>query len=82
MINAEQIAALAGSLGTLEGLARVNAEMESLSLDAREGNFKSRAELAAILRALDCLSGAILAMDRVTRDLLGQAGLGAIDCVG
>jgi hypothetical protein len=82
MISAEQVAELTGSLGTAEGLARVNAAMASLSrhlMDSKE--VFSRAELAQVMAALDSLSGAILAMDRVTRELLGQTGGGAVDCV-
>ena len=82
MISAEQIASLAGSLGTLEGLAQVNLEMDKLHLDATEGKITSREELAEMMRALNSLNAAIQAMDRVTRDLLNRAGLGAIDCVG
>lgn len=83
MISAEQIAELAGALGTAEGLARVNAAMQSLSRNLRESKEAfSRAELTRMIGALDCLSAAILSMDRVTRELLGQAGRGAVDCVG
>ena len=42
----------------------------------------SRDELAQVLAALDSLSGAILSMDRITREMLGNAGSGALDCVG
>jgi hypothetical protein len=83
MISAKQIASLAGSLGTLEGLAEVGSTMESLRLHLADGKVKfSRDELAQMLRALDSLSGAILSMDRVTRQMLGRAGSGAIDYVG
>jgi hypothetical protein len=83
MIAAEQISELAGLLGSAEGLARVNAAMASLSqhlMDSKE--VFSRDELAQVMAALDYLSGAIICMDRVTRELLGQAGAGAVDCVG
>ena len=44
MISAEQIAGLAGSLGTAEGLARVDAEIDSLSrpADGFEGSIVAR----------------------------------------
>jgi hypothetical protein len=83
MMSAEQVAELAGSLGTARGLAQVNAAMASLSrhlMDSKE--VFSRDELAQVMAALDYLSGAIICMDRVTRELLGQAGAGAVDCVG
>ena len=83
MLSAEKIAELAGSLGTLEGLIRVSTEMESLRLHlAASSETLSRNELVRMLCALDTLSAAILSMGRVTRDLLGQAGSGAVDCVG
>ncbi len=82
MITTEEVANLAGSLGTIAGLAQVSASMASLSrqLRDRKGMF-SRNELAQMIAALDYLSAAILAMDRVTRELLGQHE-GALDCVG
>ena len=42
----------------------------------------SRDELAQMMGALDSLSTAILSMDRAARELRGQAGAGAVDCVG
>ena len=82
MISAEQVAELTGALGTAEGLARVNAEMESLSQHLRDSKeVFSRVELAQTIGALDSLSAAILSLDRVTRELLGQSA-GAVDCVG
>lgn len=83
MISAVRVAELAGSLGTAEGLARVNAEVESLChhlTDSKE--VFSRDELAQMIGALDSLSAAILSMDRVARELLGQTSAGAVDCVG
>jgi hypothetical protein len=83
MLSADQIAELAGSLGTPEGLIKVSTEMESLRLQlAVTSEILSRNQLARMLCALDTLNTAILSMGRVTRELLGQAGSGAVDCVG
>jgi hypothetical protein len=82
MVSAEEVAELAGSLGTVEGLARVNREIASVSHQLRDSKQAfSRDELAQMIRALNSLSAAILSMDRVTRELLGQSA-GAVDCVG
>jgi len=82
-MSVEQIAELAGSLGTAAGLTRVNAEMESLRLHLGVSKaVLSRDELARMLCALNSLSAAILSMNRVARELLGHAGSGAVDCVG
>ncbi len=83
MFTAERIAALAGSLGTAEGLAWVTAEVKALSLSMTDstGVF-SREELAQVVAALDSLSAAILSMDRIAREMLGDSGSGALDCVG
>jgi hypothetical protein len=82
VITTEEVANLAGSLGTVEGLAQVNASMASLSRQLRDGKgMFSRNELSQMIAALDYLSAAILSMDRVTRELLGQHK-GALDCVG
>ncbi len=83
MISVEQVVELAGSLGTAEGLAQVNAEMESLRQHLMDSNeVLSRNQLDNLIGALDFLSAAILSMDRVTREMLGRAGAGEIDCVG
>jgi hypothetical protein len=42
----------------------------------------SRAELAQTIGALDSLNAAILAMDRIAREMLGDRSSGALDCVG
>jgi hypothetical protein len=82
MVSAQQVAELAGSLGTAGGLARVNTGIKSLSQDMMDSKkVFSRDELAQMIDALDSLSAAILSMDRVTRELLGQSA-GAVDCVG
>jgi hypothetical protein len=78
----ETITRLASTLGTADGLAQVNAVVTSLRLqlvDSKE-TF-ARAQLVRIKVALETLSGAILAMDRVARALLGQS-MGAVDYVG
>ena len=83
MISLARIAELAGALGTVEGLAHLNAEIESLTdhlMDPTE-TF-SRAELAQTLHALDSLSAAIFAMDRVVREMIARSGAGSVDCVG
>jgi hypothetical protein len=83
MISAEQVTTLAGSLGTVEGLTRVNESIESLTqhlTDSKE--VLSSCELARMLGALNSLSAAILSMDRVARALLGRPDAGAVDCVG
>jgi hypothetical protein len=82
MVWVEEVASLAGSLGTAAGLARVNAAMGLLNqrLLERKEVF-SRAELAQMAGALDFLSAAIFSMDRVTRELLAER-VGAVDCVG
>jgi hypothetical protein len=83
MISVEQVVDLAGSLGTAEGLARVNAGMESLRQHLADSKPAfSPSQLERMISALDLLSGAILSMDRLTREMLGHAGAGAIDCVG
>ena len=83
MITVEQVAELAGSLGTPEGLARVNAAIESMVRQRKESKqVFSHAELAQTIGALDSLSAAIFSMDRVTRELLDKAGAGAVDRVG
>ena len=83
MISAQQIGGLAASLGTPEGLARVNATIDSLNHQLMDPErIFPRGELADLLRALSSLSLAILSMNRVTRGLLGQVGAGAVNCVG
>ena len=83
VLRLNELHELAGALGTVEGLARVNAEIEALSRsdDQFDRSF-SRVELAQVVAALDSLTAAILSMDRITRELLGNAGSGAVDCVG
>jgi hypothetical protein len=81
--TSERIANLAASLGTFEGIAWVNAEVEALRLSmTNSAEALSRVELAQIVAALDSLNGGILAMDRITREMLGDRSSGALDCVG
>jgi hypothetical protein len=82
VISAEQIAPLAGMLGTPAGLARMNAAIETLNhqLSDPKRNF-SRKELAELVCALDGLSSVMLCMNRVTRELLGQNRAGKVNFV-
>jgi hypothetical protein len=81
-ISAEQIAPLAAMLGTPEGLARMNATIEALNDQLIDPKWTfSREELAGLKRALDSLSGAMLCMSRVTRELLGQTFAGKVNFV-
>jgi hypothetical protein len=83
MITAEQVAGMAGSLGTVAGLARVSAEIESLSRKLIDGvEVLSRDELAQMNGALHSLNSAILSMDCAVRGLLGHADARVVDCVG
>ncbi len=80
---AERITQLAASLGTADELARVNAELAALGRSITDSTAAfSRDELAQVLAVLDSLSVAILSMDRIAREMLGNAGSGALDCVG
>jgi hypothetical protein len=82
VISAEQIVPLAGMLGTPEGLARVNAVIEALNYQLTDPKRSfSRRELANLMGALKSLSSAMLCMNRVTRELLGQTLAGKVNFV-
>jgi len=83
MIKAQDILALAGSLGTPEGLLRVNDAIESFAASLSDHPQRlSRVELLEMRCALDSLSIAIATMDRVTREMLGESLTGTVNCVG
>jgi hypothetical protein len=83
MLNsAERIAELANSLGTANGLQRVNFEIDLLNVRLTEKDLSlSREELAKMSAALTSLSGAIVDMSRAARAMLAEAGVKA-DYVG
>jgi len=72
----ESIVELAGSLGTVSGLQRVNLQIELLTarLNSRDVPLTGE-ELAKVSAALALLSGAIVAMRRVVRAMLAEAGV-------
>jgi len=83
MISVVRIRALAGCLGTPEGLARVNGEMESLTHQLMEASAPiSRDELTCTLSALNSLSATIRSMEQVVRAMMGDQHSRAVDCVG
>ncbi|HLX37454.1 MAG TPA: hypothetical protein VKR29_06610 [Candidatus Binataceae bacterium] len=83
MISADQIRALAATLGTPEGLARVDAEMLSLR-DALMNPHRtaSRDELAHIATALEFLRVAFDTMESIAGHCIVQLGAGTVNCVG
>jgi hypothetical protein len=83
MISAEQIMALAATLGTPRGLGRVDAEMQSLRNElANRQIAPSRDELVSIARALQFLGVALRIMERIAGDSIVRLGKGTVNCVG
>ena len=81
MISAEQITALAATLGTSEGLARVDLEMQSLRNELMNPQRPtSRDELADIASALQILGDAIHTMEAIAGQCIVQFGAGTVDC--
>jgi hypothetical protein len=77
MLNsAQEIAELANSLGTINGLQRVNFEIDLLNARLAEKNLPfSRQELAKMSAALASLSSAIVEISRTARAMLAEAGI-------
>lgn len=77
MLNsAQEIAELASSLGTIDGLQRVNFEIDRLNARLAEKDLPySREELAKMSAALASLSSAIVEMSRTARAMLAEAGV-------
>jgi hypothetical protein len=83
MISVEQIMALAATLGTPKGLARVDAEMESLRNELMSPQKAiSPDELASIARALQFLGAAIHTMECIAGHGIVQLAAGTVNCVG
>jgi hypothetical protein len=82
MLNSEEVAGLAGELGTANGLRRVKLEIDLISERLEDKGLPfSPQELARIQVALASLSSAISAMNRTARAMLAEAGVRA-DYVG
>ena len=82
MLNSEEVAGLAGELGSADGLRRVKLAIDLLSERFEEKTLPfSHAELARIQVALASLSAAIIEMNRIARAMLAEAGVRA-DYVG
>jgi len=75
MISPEDIKQLTRSLGTIDGLRRVSAEIDRLRIAIAENQPATTAhDLTALKTALDGLSAAILEMRQVTRSILSESG--------
>jgi len=77
MLNSPtQIAELAASLGTIDGLQRVSFETDLLNAHLAKRDISwSRDELVKMRTALGFLSSAIVEMSRVVRAILAEAGV-------
>jgi len=77
MLNsAKEIAGLANSLGTINGLQLVNSEIDLLSARLAEKDLPfSREELAKMNAALASLSAAIFELSRTASAMLAEAGV-------
>ena len=83
MISAEQIMALAATLGTPGGLARVETEMQSLRNQlVNRQTAPARADLVSIARALQFLSATIRTMESLAGACIVRLGTGTVNCVG
>jgi hypothetical protein len=81
-ISAEQVRKLVGSLGTVEGLARVGSEITSLAASLADPRIRvSRVELRDITGALDSLARAIFQMENVLSGLLAKTRVRTLDYV-
>jgi hypothetical protein len=76
LISTAEIKQLARSLGSLEGLRRVNSEIDLLNVRLATKDLQlSYAELRRMGEALVSLSHAIGEMRRITRLILAEAGV-------